>query len=115
MTKRNILKVTAKLFDPLGITSPIIIKNKILCQKLSKQDWDEPVDKTIQSDWFNWVSELLEIKSITIPRCCFNFREGILGSTLHTICDTSVIAFAYVVYLVIQTQQITTLALSHPN
>ena len=32
VTKRNILKVTAKLFDPLGITSPIIIKNKILFQ-----------------------------------------------------------------------------------
>ena len=27
VTKRSILKVTAKLFDPLGITSPIIIKN----------------------------------------------------------------------------------------
>ena len=30
VTKRNNLKITAKLFDLLGITSPIIIKNKIL-------------------------------------------------------------------------------------
>ena len=103
VTKRNILKVTAKLFDPLGITSPIIIKNKILFQKLSKQDWDEPVDKTIQRDWFKWVSDLLEIKWITIPRCYFNFIEGILGSTLYTFCDASVLTFASVVYLVIQT------------
>ena len=93
----------AKLFDPLGITLPIIIKSKILFQKLSKQDWDKPVDKTIQRDWFKFVSELLEIKSITVPRCYFNFRKGILGSTLHTFCDASVLVFASVVYLVIQT------------
>ena len=87
----------------MGITLPVIIKNKILFQKLSKQGWDEPVDKTIQKDWFKWVSELLKIKSISIPRCYFNFREGILGSTLHTSRDASVLAFASVVYLVIQT------------
>ena len=45
LTKRNILRVTAKLFDPLGIVSPEFIKNKILFQKLAKKNWDEPVDE----------------------------------------------------------------------
>ncbi|KAH8397335.1 hypothetical protein KR215_012189, partial [Drosophila sulfurigaster] len=33
-TKRNILSVTSRLFDPLGLLSPLIIKPKILLQEL---------------------------------------------------------------------------------
>jgi len=32
--KRNILSVTSKLFDPLGLPSPLIIKGRILLQEL---------------------------------------------------------------------------------
>ena len=44
-TKRNILKIAASVFDPLGILSPFTIHIKILFQQLCacKTDWDEPL------------------------------------------------------------------------
>ena len=103
LTKRNILRVTAKLFDPLGIVSPVFIKNKILFQKLSKKNWDEPVDENIRKDWLKWIDELSRVKSVTIPRCYFKGQPGILNSVLHVFTDGSVLAFAAVIYLAIET------------
>ena len=48
ITKQNILKVTAKMFDSLGIASPVVIRNKILFQKLSKIEWDDTVSYDIR-------------------------------------------------------------------
>ena len=44
-TKRSILRVVAKLYDPLGFMSPLFTAVKILLQDLceSKADWDEPL------------------------------------------------------------------------
>ena len=58
LLQKETSRVTAKLFDPLGIVSPVFIKNKTLFQKLSKKNWDEPVDKNIRKDWLKWIDEL---------------------------------------------------------
>ena len=43
ITKRSILKISAKIFDPLGLTSPITIQFKMLFQIIctSKFNWDD--------------------------------------------------------------------------
>ena len=38
MTKRSILKISGKIFDPLGLTSPITIQFKMICT--NKFNWD---------------------------------------------------------------------------
>ena len=42
ITKRNVLRTIASIYDPLGIISPLIIPLKVFFQKLSiiKCDWD---------------------------------------------------------------------------
>ena len=50
LTKRNILRVKAKLVELLGILSPVIIKNNFFFQKLAKKNWDETIDENIQMD-----------------------------------------------------------------
>ena len=104
LTKRNILRVTAKLFDPLGIVSPVFIKNKILFQKLAKKNWDEPVKENVRKDWVKWVDDLSVVKLITLSRCYFNGQIEILNSALHVFTNVFVLAFAAIIYLVIQTQ-----------
>ena len=44
-TKRNILSVIASVFDPVGYLQPIVIKLKILFQKIcrSKLEWDDDI------------------------------------------------------------------------
>ena len=46
VTKRAILGATSKLYDPLGLLSPVIILLKIIFQSIfkSKVEWDNPVD-----------------------------------------------------------------------
>ncbi|XP_051864115.1 uncharacterized protein LOC127566213 [Drosophila albomicans] len=52
-TKRNILSVTSRLFDPLGLLSPLIIKAKILLQELwlQKLEWDESIPLSLDISW----------------------------------------------------------------
>ncbi len=50
VTKREILKESSKIFDPLGLISPVSVKAKILMQEVWQQnlDWDEPVSQDIR-------------------------------------------------------------------
>jgi len=51
-TKRNILTVTSKLFDPLGFLSPVLIRGKILLQELwlNKLDLDESIPMHLETE-----------------------------------------------------------------
>ncbi|XP_057671148.1 uncharacterized protein LOC130902885 [Diorhabda carinulata] len=51
-TKREILSVIAQLFDPLGLVGPVIVKAKVIMQKLwqHKVDWDQIAPSPIISD-----------------------------------------------------------------
>ena len=44
-TKRSLLRISAKIFDPLGFISPVTIAAKMLFQQVCahKSDWDQPL------------------------------------------------------------------------
>ncbi|XP_037930540.1 uncharacterized protein LOC119665370, partial [Teleopsis dalmanni] len=69
-TKRNILSVSARLFDPLGLVCPIVTNAKILLQELwlQKLDWDESIPMHLDSSWQAFKSNLTQMDSISIPR-----------------------------------------------
>ncbi|XP_062556616.1 uncharacterized protein LOC134221441 [Armigeres subalbatus] len=50
-TKRLVLSEIAKLFDPLGILSPIVVLAKLVMQQLwrKKLDWDEAIPNEIEN------------------------------------------------------------------
>ncbi|XP_029158933.1 uncharacterized protein LOC114931136 [Nylanderia fulva] len=99
ITKRTILSTIAKLFDPLGLLSPVIIKAKILIQELwiNKLNWDESLPSPLANQWITFVNELEDLKVISIPRWL-----GIKSDhqiQLHGFCDASTQAFAALIYL----------------
>ncbi|GFS35446.1 integrase catalytic domain-containing protein [Trichonephila inaurata madagascariensis] len=59
-TKREILSVIARLFDPLGFLGPILTKAKLILQKLwvLKLEWDEPLSNPVAKEWNDFVSTL---------------------------------------------------------
>eukprot|EP00794_Sanderia_malayensis_P011463 gene11463-biopygen9142 len=92
VTKRGILSNLAMIFDPTGIASPLCVKAKIIFQELCKQNlgWDDPVPEEQQRRWKAWVSELNEVKSITIARFMFYEGEGeMLDCQSHGFGDAS--------------------------
>ena len=61
-TKRSILRVVAKLYDPLGFMSPLFTAVKILFQDLckSKTDWDEPICDELNFKYTKWLFDLMK-------------------------------------------------------
>ena len=53
MTKRNILRNIAEIFEPLGWFQPIIVRVKILIQEIWKSNckWDDVIDERLQVEW----------------------------------------------------------------
>ncbi|GFV73920.1 integrase catalytic domain-containing protein [Trichonephila clavipes] len=69
ITKRNILAASHKVFDPLGITGPMLLLSKLWLQSLWKSQigWDQVDIKTSQ-DFLKWLKELEYLKHVQVPR-----------------------------------------------
>nr|XP_049461351.1 uncharacterized protein LOC120952879 [Anopheles coluzzii] len=96
-TKRSILSSIAKMYDPLGLIAPMIVRTKMLMQELwlLKSGWDEPVPnhickkwKAIQSDW-KTLSEYRTNRYALLPDATVEF---------HTFTDASEAAYGACVY-----------------
>lgn len=70
ISKRTILSELARIFDPLGLLSPIVVKGRILLQKLwiSKFDWDEELPEDICTEWRKFRKDLELVERIEVPR-----------------------------------------------
>ena len=69
-TKRNVVSLIGRFYDPLGFIAPITIKFKILFQKLcqSKLDWDHDLSGDLLREWRLLLTDLSEAVRISIPR-----------------------------------------------
>ncbi|GFY30309.1 integrase catalytic domain-containing protein [Trichonephila clavipes] len=69
-TKRFILQVVVKIFDPLGLISPFTVRMKCLLQNLWKEEiqWDDPLPTHIEKEWKKWCEELPHLRNLKIPR-----------------------------------------------
>ena len=66
-TKRNIFRINAMFFDPLGLISPIVLQIKFFFKQLCnlKVEWDDAVPDDISTEWFQFINNL---KREIIPR-----------------------------------------------
>ena len=103
VTKREILRDSAQIYDPLGLLAPVTVKAKILVQTMWKQkiDWDEPLDQELTNEWSTIAEDIKEATTITYPRLYFVLHDQLLSPTtqLHIFVDASLRAYGAVVYL----------------
>jgi len=99
-TKRNVLKKTATLFDPLGFLSPFVVKAKLFMQQawVDALEWDEVLPSEQREQWKTWFGELPLLEEIKIPRCLKDTSMKESSITLHTFSDASEKAYAAAVY-----------------
>ena len=100
-TKRSVLKLSAKLFDPLGLLSPFIVNMKIWFQKLcvDKVNWGDRLEGTMLAKWNHLFNEFSSSAKLNIPRCYFLRDKEPVGHQLHGFSDASEQAIAAVAYL----------------
>nr|XP_012235059.1 PREDICTED: uncharacterized protein LOC105679561 [Linepithema humile] len=98
VTKRNMLSTIAKVFDPLGFLSPVMVTAKILLQELwtLRLDWDQPLPSNIVNEWTRFVENCKTIPDLKFPRWLGTTASQSLE--IHEFCDASSRAMAAVVY-----------------
>lgn len=99
--KREVLKVIASVYDPCGFAAPYLLPAKVFLQELwkNKIKWDTVLSEQMTEDWMDIQKQLEEFKTISIPRCYrTDPKEG--DCQLHCFTDSSLKAYAAVVYVV---------------
>ncbi|XP_037518120.1 uncharacterized protein LOC119394892 [Rhipicephalus sanguineus] len=62
-TKRFLLQTVSRVYDPLGLVAPFVVRGKMLFQQLwvRKVDWDEELPDDIARQWMSWRSDLIHL------------------------------------------------------
>lgn len=88
-TKRGVLGKIARVYDPLGLVSPLTLEGKMLyrdaCQK--KMAWDAELPQGLLKRWQKWEMKL-PVKT-EVPRDLVPAREPIQVTALHAFGDAS--------------------------
>ncbi|XP_043264236.1 uncharacterized protein LOC122404367 [Colletes gigas] len=105
MTKRNLFSEIAKLFDPLGWLSPVVIRAKILMQSqwLEKIQWDDQISTDTQKTWNTFCRDWSSLKELKFPRW-IQYGADAVTVELHGFCDASLAAYSAVTYLRVTTK-----------
>lgn len=103
-TLRNVYRVLACQYDPLGYIVPFTTRAKILVQDLWKAQigWDDPIQpQSLRDRWLTWEREIPDLIQMEIPRCYAPVSADSSTSIrdLHIFCDASERAYGSVAYL----------------
>ena len=96
------MKISAKIFDSIGLLSPYTIQWKVLFQELcdGRAEWDDQLTDNQLKKWNSLISQLKTLNNVSIPRCYFNNTSNNLKSAeLHCFSDASDRAYAAVINL----------------
>lgn len=96
-TKRSILSCISRLFDPLGLIAPVIVKSKLLMQELwlLSCGWDDAVPDSVRQKWDGIRSELPTISTYRADRYAFLPNASV---QLHVFSDASEVAYGACIY-----------------
>lgn len=103
-TKRNILSIASKIFDPLGWLNPFTINIKIFMQTLwlRKVSWDDPLADDLRRYWETLFDQFIILNQIGIPRFVGDLSDD---AQLHGFSDASEVAYSAAVYVRTRTRE----------
>ena len=87
LSRRGILSMLAKIYDPLGLFSPEALSGKLIYRAVcdTKGAWDANLSRDLAKLWVKWESRLPE--RFTIPRSLVAHREETERIDLHSFGD----------------------------
>ena len=107
-TKRNMLRVIAGVYDPIGFIQPLVVKFKILFQEicLANVGWDDNIPENLKKKWFNIIGDVEQNERVIIQRCYYlhDVSDPIAKNEIHGFSDASEVAYGCCVYIKYITQ-----------
>ena len=101
VTKRNILKISAMFFDPLGLICPLVLQVKLLFKEayILNVKWDDLLPTEFEVKYNNFIEELRKLPFTSVPRYLFGDQHNVTELELHGFCDASIQAYSAAVYV----------------
>ncbi|XP_062713721.1 uncharacterized protein LOC134290575 [Aedes albopictus] len=101
-TKRMMLSLLMRIYDPLGLVGSLVIQGKILLRDVwrEKVKWDEQIPEDIFGRWKLWLQALKDLDKIKIQRCYFPGYDpdNYESLELHIFVDGSAQAYSAAAY-----------------
>ena len=99
ITKRFVLSMTNKLFDPVGVTAPVSLLPKLILKETweLKLPWDQELPIKLKNKFRNWLEELHLINDCKFARWLNYLHGG--NNSIHVFCDSSSTAYASCIFL----------------
>ena len=101
-TKRTVLSQLAKIYDPLGLVSPMTLQGKNIFRETceARLPWDGELPQTIKQRGEEWCASLPS--QYEVPRSLAPHQEPVSAVTLHAFGDASKVGVSAVVYAVVE-------------
>ena len=102
-TKRVVLSLIARVFDPLGFVLPFTMSARFLFQDVWRLGigWDDKLPACLESYFRKWLEGLHCLEKVVIPRRYFDvsWTECVGSIELHAFGDASLKGYGAMVYL----------------
>ena len=101
-TRRQMLSMISKIYDPLRLDAPFLLKGKRISQDLCKSNfsWDDAVSDDYVVEWERWKKELQLLENLKMERCFKPSKFGkVIDCTLHHFSDATQDGYGQVTYL----------------
>ena len=97
-TMRTLASRSCKVFDPLGLASPVLIQAKVLMQRCWQANltWEDSLPSHILEPWLIWIKELMHLHFLEVPRHLY--LRNPVRKELHIFSDASTEACAAAAY-----------------
>ena len=99
LTKRKLLSLTSKVFDPLSLYSPVTVKSRLFLRQtwISQLGWDDFLPEELNFQCLKHFRDLEKLKQISFERKAFSTDCDNL--TLNVFCDASSSCYGFVIYV----------------
>lgn len=96
-TKTSVASLLAKIYDPLGLASPFVMRARhiLKCTHIKKLGWKDQLPVDLKTLWSEWVAQIPDLDRFVIPR----FIPVTQQTELHVFADASNEGYGYAAYL----------------
>ena len=91
-SKRVVLSIIAKVFDPLGFVLPFTVGARFMFQDIWRLglSWDDDLPEQLKEVFSTWLNQLQTLENATVPRQYFDGRwSDCMSFELHAFGDAS--------------------------